>query len=289
MIMIFNNKALPFFLFLVVFFFSCSGNKSKTIESNDNAIARVNNHYLYRSDIEGMGEGLSTKDSIQQLNLYIDKWATDQMILDMALQKLKNEEKEKADRLVQAYKNSLLISAYENQLISDELDTIVNTEQLIDYYNQNKEQYISGHNWARCHFIRINRNADVDNLRKWFKSEEVNDFEKLKQYCIRTENIDFVLNKDQWINLDKIGEMLPERYIEPEKIEIDKKYDRSDDKYLYLLRIFELRDRNSPIPFAQVKNDIIKIILQQRRSQILQKLRAEVSEKGKKGKVFERY
>jgi hypothetical protein len=130
---------------------------------------------------------------------------------------------------------------------------------------------------------------EIDKLRTWFKSDDKNDFEKLKQYCLSKQGINFVLDKLQWINLEKIAEMLPEKELDASKLTLDRSYDRTDDEFLYLFRVFELRERDSPIPITQVKDEIAKIILQQRSNEILQKIRKEASDKAKTGKVLEKY
>lgn len=283
---------LIFKIFILVLSFlilsSCGQNAEAPKEGK--AIARVNDNYLYYSDIEGIGSGLSSEDSARQLALYIDKWAADQMMLDLAKKNLKANASKNIERLINTYKNSLIISAYEEVLIQKEMDTVVSQSQISVYFKENQDQYISGHDWIRCHFIRVRRNMpDLDNLRNWFKSGEKNDFEKVKQYCLSKEGINFVLDSEQWVNLEKIAENLPEGSVDASKLQTDRTYDRTDNEYLYLLRVFELRDRNSPLPLAQVKGEIVKIILQQRRSEILQKLRNSASEKVKSGKVFEKF
>ena len=89
--------------------------------------------------------------------------------------------------------------------------------------------------------------------------------------------------------MEKIAEMLPEKELDASKLTLDRSYDRTDEEFLYLFRVFELRERDSPIPITQVKDEIAKIILQQRSNEILQKIRKEASDKAKTGKVLEKY
>ncbi len=275
---------------IILLFLLLNGCKNNAKPKDNNPVARVNSSYLYRSDIEGLGKGLSGEDSARQVQLYIDKWAVDQLVLDMANKKLNSKESAKIERLIESYRNSLTIAAYEQQLVDSELDTVVTAVQLAEYYKENQDQYISGHNWVRCHFIKAKRSLPgIDNLRNWFKSESKADFEKVKQYCLSKEGINFVLDSDQWVNLDKIGEMLPEKIVDPSKLQPDRSYDRTDDEYIYLFRVYEIRDRNNPVPLTQVQDEIFKIVLHQRRNEILQKLRKTATEKGKSGKVFEKF
>lgn len=277
------NKIVLFSAILLLF--ACS----KSAKSDKKAIARVNNTYLYRSDLEGMGSGLSKEDSATQVSLYIEKWAADQILLEMAKSKIGKKESERVERLVENYRNSLLVAAFEEESIKKELDTVVSSEQIAEYYKSNKDQYISGKEMIRCHFIRVKRNlSEVDKLRDWFKSDNKKDFEKVKEYCLSKQGINFVLDNDQWINAEKIAEMLPEKSLDVSTLKTDRSYDRTEDDYLYLFKVFEIRERNSPIPMSQVKDEIAKIILQQRSNEILQKFRKKAAEKVKSGKVFEK-
>jgi len=269
----------------ILLLFACS----KSAKSDKTAIARVNSSYLYRSDLEGMGSGLSKEDSALQVSLYIEKWATDQIMLEMAKSKVGKKDSEKIERMVENYRNSLLVAAFEEESIKKELDTLVSNDQIAEYYKVNREQYISGKEMIRCHFIRVKRNLpEADKLRNWFKSDNKKDFEKVKAYCLSKQGINFVLDNDQWINVEKIAEMLPEKSLDVSTLKTDRVYDRTEDDYLYLFKAFEIRGKNSPIPMNQVKDEIAKIIIQQRSNEILQKIRTKATEKVKSGKEFEK-
>jgi cupin superfamily acireductone dioxygenase involved in methionine salvage len=278
------KNIVPFFVVLMLF--ACS----KSSKTDKKALARVNSSYLYSSDVEGMGSGLSKEDSATQVSLYIEKWAVDQLMLEMANSKLNQKESEKIDRMVENYRNSLLVAAFEEESVRKELDTLVSSEQITAYYKMNRDQYISGKEMIRCHFVRVKRSLpDIDKLRNWFKSDDKKDFEKVKEYCLSKQGINFVLDSDEWINPEKIAEMLPEKSLDLSTVKTDRSYDRTEDDYLYLFRVFEIRERNSPIPMSQVKDEIAKIILQQRSNEILQKIRSKAAEKVKSGKVFEKF
>jgi cupin superfamily acireductone dioxygenase involved in methionine salvage len=278
------KNIVPFFVVLMLF--ACS----KSSKTDKKALARVNSSYLYSSDVEGMGSGLSKEDSATQVSLYIEKWAVDQLMLEMANSKLNQKESEKIDRMVENYRNSLVVAAFEEESVRKELDTLVSSEQITAYYKMNRDQYISGKEMIRCHFVRVKRSLpDIDKLRNWFKSDDKKDFEKVKEYCLSKQGINFVLDSDEWINPEKIAEMLPEKSLDLSTVKTDRSYDRTEDDYLYLFRVFEIRERNSPIPMSQVKDEIAKIILQQRSNEILQKIRSKAAEKVKSGKVFEKF
>ncbi|WP_245538666.1 hypothetical protein [Saprospira grandis] len=266
-------------------------NNGPEAPTEENPLARVYDNYLYASALDGIGKGLSPKDSAQQAELYIDKWIMDQMLLGVAQKQLPNKEAQRINRLAESYKASLTIAYFEQELINRELDTLVTPVQLAQYYNANKEQYIAGESWLRCHFIRVPRKLEgVDKLRNWFKSDKKSDEEKVKQFCLSNESqMVFALEKDRWVKYKRVADRLPDNRLPSSYLEKGRVFDRSDSKYVYLCKVFEYKDKNEPAPLAEVQDEISRIILHQRRQLILDQVRKEARAKAKEGNVFERF
>jgi hypothetical protein len=64
---------------------------------------------------------------------------------------------------------------------------------------------------------------------------------------------------------------------------------KTSDKFCCDLRVFLPRNGESDMFVYSVKDEIAKIILQQRSNEILQKIRSKAAEKVKSGKVFEKF
>lgn len=280
--------------FLALLFFGLlvqACNNGPKAPTEENPLARVYDNYLYASTLDGIGKGLSPKDSAQQAELYIDKWIMDQMLLGVAQKQLPNKEAQRINRLAESYKASLTIAYFEQELINRELDTMVTPVQLAQYYNANKDQYIAGESWLRCHFIRVPRKLEgVDKLRNWFKSDKKSDEEKVKQFCLSNESqMVFALEKDRWVKYKRVADRLPENRLPSSYLEKNRIFDRSDNKYVYLCKVFEYKDKNEPAPLTEVQDEISRIILHQRRQLILDQVRKEARAKAKEGNVFERF
>ncbi|WCL82901.1 hypothetical protein PPO43_07355 [Saprospira sp. CCB-QB6] len=280
--------------FLALLFFGLvvqACNNGPEAPTEENPLARVYDNYLYASALDGIGKGLSPKDSAQQAELYIDKWIMDQMLLGVAQKQLPAKEAQRIDRLAESYKASLVIAYFEQELINRELDTTVTPVQLAQYYNANKDQYIAGESWLRCHFIRVPRKLEgVDKLRNWFKSDKKSDEEKVKQFCLSNESqMVFALEKDRWVKYKRVADRLPENRLPSSYLEKDRVFDRSDSKYVYLCKVFEYKDKDEPAPLPEVQDEISRIILHQRRQLILDQVRKEARTKAKEGNVFERF
>ena len=257
----------------------------ETVEMDLQPLAKVGETVLYPADVRGIGAGMSDQDSLYQLQVHVEQWVRDQLMLDVATRNI--DASAKIERMVEDYRANLIMNAYEEALINQRLNTEVTPVEIATYYSQNKEQYQSGINWVRCHFVKVRRNTPgLKDLKKWFKSDNGADFERVKLFCAQNKTI-HVLNEDLWTEYDKLVSALPENSIGRRHREKQAILDRSDEQYQYLLQIFEYRDKTDAAPLVQVQDEIQRIILHQRRNKILQDIRREVYEKAKKDGGFE--
>ena len=76
--------------------------------SKDILIARVNNNYIYKSDIELLNLKFSSvNDSIVKVKSYIDNWAKNHLLYEKAILNISNEKKYVIDQLIDEYKFNL--------------------------------------------------------------------------------------------------------------------------------------------------------------------------------------
>lgn len=262
---------------------SCGGSGSEI--KAENPLAVVGTEYLYPSDVSGIGTGMPEKDSLYQLKVYTEQWVRNQLMLQVARNNVASNEQ--IQRMVKEYESTLIMNTYEEALINERLDIEVTPQQLADYYGENKEQYQAGINWVRCHFVKVKRDADeIQNLKKWFKSNDGVDFERVKMFCAKNKTV-HILNEDIWIEYDKLASELPENSIDARHKSGQAILDLMTETHQYLLRIFEYRDKTDAAPLQQVQDEIRRIILHQRRNKIVEDIRKEVYEKAKEEGGFE--
>jgi hypothetical protein len=270
----------------LVFLGSC-GEGRVGDDKKEQALAQAAGQYLYPSTIAGIGTGMTEKDSLYQLKVYTEQWIRDQLMLDVANNNVTITTQ--IERMVKAYEATLIMNEYEEALINQRLNTEVTPQELATYYSNNKEQYQAGISWVRCHFVKVKRGtAELQKLKKWFKSDAGVDFERVKLFCAKNKTV-HILNEDLWIEYDKLVKEFPKDAIGSRHREKQAILDRMDENHQYLLQIFEYRDKEDAAPLPQVQDEIKRIVLHQRRNKILQDIRKEVYEKAKKEGTFEIY
>lgn len=256
-------------------------------EGEQPPLAKVGTTFLYPDDVKGIGANMTDQDSLYQLQLHIEQWVRDQLMLDVATRNI--DVNKQIERMVNDYRADLIMNAYEEKLVNERLDLEVTPAELALYYSKNKEQYQAGISWVRCHFVKVRRKTEgIQDLKKWFKSQKGIDFERVRHFCAKHKTV-HVLNEDLWTEYDKLLRALPPNTIERRHREGRAILDRSDDQYQYLLEIFEYRDKEDAAPLVQVQEEIRRIILHQRRNQILQNIRRDVYEQAKQSGGFEVY
>ena len=93
-------------------------------------IARVNESYLYLEDVEGLvAEGTPKEDSMLLVNGFINRWATQLLLVDGAQTNLPEKMQQDFNKLVSQYKKDLFTKAYLDALVKRNIDTTVSAEE----------------------------------------------------------------------------------------------------------------------------------------------------------------
>jgi hypothetical protein len=136
---------------------SCNYGNNSPLE---NPLARVHDVYLYPSDLmEHFQPGLSDEDSVRVLKRMVDDWARNQLLLIQAETYLPEAEKD-IKKQVEEYRSSLLIFKYTQYLLFKNIDTIVNENEIIDYYTRNTSNFILNSDVVKANYSSCNRTSN---------------------------------------------------------------------------------------------------------------------------------
>ena len=138
------KKAL-YILVLVLMAVSCKMTRHFTDAATElfrgEAVARVGNHKLYRNELQNyIPAGVSPEDSAGLAASYINAWAKDLLLLDMAEGQLSEADKDVSQDL-EEYRRTLLKYRYEQLYINQRLDTLITEEEIQRYYAANPDRF----------------------------------------------------------------------------------------------------------------------------------------------------
>lgn len=277
-----------FVLGLFMGFAACSYFKPST---KTTAIARVNSDYLYKEDIANLVPlGVSKEDSIQIVRNFIDRWAAQKLLISAAEVNLNEKKKAAFDTLIQQYKIDLYTKAYLEEVVKRTTDTVVSTNDLKAYYEQNKENFKTNGTLVRLRYINLKK----DNPRYETIKSKFFDFRKSDKKFWDTHSLQlnsFALNDSVWVEMGQIYAKLPfinpdnrDQYISPGKtIQMD------DGQNRYLVKIANVIDKNQVAPFDYLKPTLKEVIINKRKLELIKNFEKEIRDDAIKDKKYEVY
>ncbi len=274
-------NALHIFVFIVAALILTLGackSPEEPVDANDHLLAQAFNKSLYLSELAGMvPENSSPEDSSLIVNAYIEKWVRENLLMHEAEKNVPRDLN--IDELVRDYRASLIRHNYEKLLVELQLDSIINTNELNAYYEENKDQYRLKNKILRCYLVKVPRDIeDLETLKKLWKSETEEEYKMLVDFCRSNANV-YLLNDSIWHNLPDIAFHLPKDYITSSNAYAKRDYNTADDKFRYFLRIFETSDANEYPPLSYIEGQATKVILHKRKIKLLEEKKEEMYER----------
>jgi len=282
-----------FFILLVSFLTGCDFIRMKQKRLSEledrEAVARVNNAYLYKDELAGIAAYGSTKeDSAARVEAYVDSWIRKELLIQEAARKININEAE-VERKILDYRYSLIAYEYQSYYIKQHLDTVFDESEIKQYYQNNIDNFILKQNIVRATFIKVPKNAPkMNQLKDWMYSQDEEDRKNLKSYCL-SFSVAYHISDSTWMIFDDLVRNSPLMEM-PNKVQFLKSnpyYETEDENYFYFLKVDEYRISDNVSPLEFVADEIRNIILNKRKVELAKKLEDEVYENALEEKDFE--
>jgi len=261
-----------FAIFLLTFLIITSCNKNKVVEDS-RLIASVYEKKLYEKDLKGLfTEDISKEDSLQIIKSYIDKWVRKQLLLEKAELNLSPGQKD-VEKQLDDYRSSLLIYKYEQQWIKQNLDTVVNDDEIQEYYDLYSSNFVLEDNIVKALFIKVpNISPNLNQVKQWYKSDKKDELIKLEAYCFefckKYDNFN-----EEWIPFSTIIKEIPFDIGNQDNFLRRRKYiETKDSIYSYYIYIKEYKLKNDISPLSFITENIKQIIINKRKLQLINEL-----------------
>ena len=260
---------------LLVICMSCKNFSGKQHEP----VAKVYNTYLYREDISAIfPPNISEADSIKMARSYIDKWIRNQLFLRLAEVNLPAGEKN-VEKQIASFRASLLIHKYHQYLIDQKLDTVITVNEINDYYENHKNNFILDNPAIRGIYLKIPLSATNRNrILTWFRNE--NDLIQIENYADQFAETYFWFNED-WVYLNDVLNNLPVGSVNAfNNIAGRDNISLTDSEYHYFIGITEYLAPRQQMPVNLASQKIKSIILNKRKIKFLNELEKSVLTEG---------
>lgn len=259
-------------------------------ERNNDAIARVYDEYLYKSDIIGIvPEGSSSKDSVSIVKNYINNWIKQRVVLKTAESNLSSAQLNFEEQLKE-YKNSLVIFAYEKELIRQKLDTSVTDEEIKAYYDKNQEDFLLKDNIVKVWYVKMTLNSTNNaTIRQLYKTDDETSRKTLEDYC-KKYAINYFLDDSTWLYFSDLLKEIPiKTYNQEDYLKYNRFIEMEDSVYNYFLNIKDFQVKESVSPLSFEKENVRKIILNKRKLDLIEEIEESIFNDALKNEEFEIY
>lgn len=253
------------------------------------AIARVNNEYLYPSDLENLvPSGTPKKDSIAIVKDFINRWATQQLLTNNANKNISKSKQIELDKLINQYKIDLYSKAYLEQLVITKVDTIITNEEIEKYYNTNKNNFKANSPLVKLRYINLVKgNNKLTSISAKFSSFKSKDKKDLKNLAIQFK--DYAFNDSIWVDIDQVYERLP--FVNQDNIakfiDVGISYQYADSTSIWLVKVKDMVQKNNVVPLSYISPTIKQIILNKRKTDLINKIQTEITNDAIKDNDFE--
>ncbi|HLN19778.1 MAG TPA: hypothetical protein VK213_01725 [Bacteroidales bacterium] len=259
---------------LVSFIIILTGCKNRSGFNSRIPVAEVGKTVLYSDELpRQIYEGTSPQDSTVFIQNYINNWTKKKLLLMKAEENLSSDLMNEVDRQMEESRSNLLIYQYEKQLLLEKMDTLITETELENYYVSNENAFMLTSNIVKALFIQLPADApSLENVRKLIRSNDPTEMHQLESYCFQfAEKYDDF--NEEWIQMDRLTLELHEDIENQDNfLKRNTFYENADSSSIYMVSVRDYRLRSSIAPFDYVKNDIKRIILNNRRIELIQNI-----------------
>lgn len=274
-------------IFLIFVANGCGEFKNKR---QNQLVARVDNNYLYMTDIDNLRIKFSSySDSIVQVQNFINSWAKNHLLFDKAILNIRAKNKISLNKLVEQYRLDLFNNSYKSSIIKAQIDTLITKQQLLEYYRVNSSVFLLKEPLYRYRFIELPKNnIDRKEIKKRFT--RFSNLDKIFLDSLSYQFSNSFLNDSLWFKKNEIIKNAPffssKKFLTLKKSQI---FELEDSIQVYLFKIEDDLLKNEIAPLSSVENTIRNIVFNQRKLEFLKKFDKEIINDAIQNKKFEIY
>lgn len=283
---IYSNK--PFFLVLgmtILLALAACGDGDRS--AKEEIIARYKNQLLLREEIDyHLPDGMFGEDSVRFSETYTEDWLTSQAVAEEAGTVISNLD-QRIEFKLKNFKTQLVNHEFTEYLINRELNARVSEEEIRNYYEKNPDKFRSKANYFSFFHIK------VDNTNEYYKINapiRSNDPAKIDELATWAKDNALEYRLDSAFTTDAEIERIAKGFyygnIKRSRIGVVFPYSSTEDGQVFY-NYFKLLNVIKPgemLPLELCKDRIRDIILNQRKTTLIDRREKELIQKARNDK-----
>tara|TARA_A100001015_G_scaffold135025_1_gene149850 strand:- start:1981 stop:2820 length:840 start_codon:yes stop_codon:yes gene_type:complete len=274
------RNSILFFVLLL----SCNLNN----ELDKNTIAKVGDKILtFEELLEKIPNNIERLDSTLVVNEIINNWALNELLIKNAEINLTELEKNRIKKNSNEYYNNLLVNSYKNKIASVNSDTLVDQNDVAEYYDTNFNNFVLYEDIVKARYVRLNKNNfNINEIKRRFRRFNRDDIVFFDSISLQLLN--YSLNDSIWINKDLFFKKID--VLDDEEIDrIVKKtlyIAKEDSLDVYLVKINGFMGINDKAPLNYIYKRIEELIINKKKVDFIKKFDTEIIENAKQENIF---
>ena len=275
-----------FYISALIIFFSCDSLEfqKKDNSINDKPIASVYDESFFEKDLNLLlPKNIDKNDSVALARSIIDSWAIQQLLLIKAKENNTENDNAEINDLVRDYRQALLINGYKERLIKQRLDTVIESQEIINYYEKNNNNFRLNEELVKLRYIHFsNELIDKKEVIKLFKNGAFEDLETLESRQLSFKKM--MLNDSACVPLENVLLKLP--FSREDLLKKTYLIKKEDSLGLYLAFTKDVLLRNQIAPLMYIEPTIKQMILHKRKLQLIRDIEKIIVKDAIQNKIF---
>ena len=241
--------------------------------NKDTLLARAGGKELRQSNVQSVvPAGVTGDDSVAFLEVYVDRWVRKQLKIKEA-EVLFSSSVEDIDRMVEEYRQALLIRKLEQHYVDNGVDTTFTDDEIAAYYNSHKGDFKLEHPVVKGRIVRFPENfRQARRLREAMASPSDADQRDFTAFCRKNGLMvnDF---RDRWTDFSEFLSYLPTLKSQNynSMLSSSSVQEMRDNNSHYYFRIVDVRRPGDPIPLERLRPTIRRILFNQRQGETIRR------------------
>lgn len=258
----------------------CGGSSAVNNEhAADGLIVSVDNKSLTVEMLKrDMPKGLEGMDSVTFAKMYIENWVVKQLKMSRASELLPSYQ-EPIERLVEDYRQSLIMRQLDQYYIDQTIDHDVTEKQILSYYRAHSASFKLDHHKVRGVIVKAPANfrntktltTALNNVRKSGDVAEVSALAEKMSLQLTDMSASWVAYTDFLSNLPTVRTNSYESFLAKNTVQQMS----SDEAHFYFV-IIDVARKGSVAPIECVEDDIHRLLYSERRAEIVRKYEGEL-------------
>lgn len=235
---------------------------------------------------------LSLEDSAAFAERVIDRWMREQVMVVQARTHLQTE-RSSLEKALEAYRRSLLINTYETRYVESRLDTEIDEEAIVAYFEAHPELFTlhdhavrvlylhlpdpqaaaaaRGANWSKKDQKEWDKQVNL--IEGWLEAADSTSIPELERWCMEHGAMHHVDHEAWWTLSDLLDEVPLSLYRVESQIQRTSPMSFTEDDRLYFVRFLDHGLKGKTAPLDVARDQITELVLQARRQRLLDALR----------------